>query len=94
MFWSKVHKIREHVVVGICDEELLGEKIGKEEVEVSKKFYGERLVNEKEAVELMEKSTICNLLGDRIIKLALKRKFIMRKNVMFIGGIPHAQFIK
>ena len=94
MFWSKVHQVHEHIVVGICDQDLLGEKIGKEEVEVSKKFYGEKLINEKEAIELMKKSTICNLLGKRIVELALKRKFIMRKNVMFIGGIPHAQFIK
>ena len=95
MFWCKGHRVKEDFVVGICDEELLGKKIGKElKIEVGSSFYGEKLINEKEAVELMEKSTVCNLLGKKIVRLALEKKFITEENVMFIDDIPHAQFIK
>ena len=81
--------------MAICDKNLLGKKIGKElKITVSEAFYGGDLIDEKKALELMKKSIICNLLGKNIIKLAIEKKFIMKENIMFIGDIPHAQFVR
>lgn len=95
MFWSKIFSFRGKKIVAICDKNLLGKKIGKDpKILVKKSFYGGKLIDEKKASELMENSTICNILGKDIIKLALKNKFITEENVMFIGDVPHAQFIQ
>jgi hypothetical protein len=95
MFWCKIHSEKENLIVAICDEKLLGKKIGKKpRVTVEKKFYGEELIDDKKAVEMMEKANICNLLGKEIIKIALEKKFIMKENIILIGDIPHAQFIQ
>jgi hypothetical protein len=95
MFWCKIHSEKENLIVAICDEKLLGKKIGKKpRVTVEKEFYGGELIDDKKAVEMMEKANICNLLGKEIIKIALEKKFIMKENIILIGEIPHAQFIQ
>ena len=96
MFWSKVFNAKYDLVVAICDEELIDKKIDTKrfEIKVSKNFYGERIVNEKIAVKLMEKATIGNLIGKDIVALAKKNGFITKENIISINGVPHAQFIK
>ena len=95
MFWCKTHSVKGQIIVAICDKDLLGKKIGKElKISVSEGFYGGDLIDDKKASELMKRSTICNLLGKNIIKLAIEKKFITKENIMFIGDIPHAQFVR
>ena len=95
MFWCKCHSIKEHVVIAICDKNLLGKEIGKEfKIKVKKEFYGGELIDNNKAVEFMKKATIGNILGKEIVKLALEKKFITKENIIFIDDIPHAQFLK
>jgi hypothetical protein len=95
MFWYKTHSEKENLIVAICDEKLLGKKIGENPtITVEKKFYGGELIDDKKAVDMMEKANICNLLGKGIVKIALEKKFIMKENIILIGDIPHAQFIQ
>lgn len=95
MFWSKTFRVKDTVVVAICDEDLLEKKIGRDhKVKIEKRFYGEKLINENDAIESMKRANIGNLVGKRIIKLSIEKHFIDKKNIMFIGDIPHAQFLK
>ena len=96
MFWSKVFATKFDLVVAICDEKLLEKEIKKNKlkIKISKNFYGEKLVDEKLAVKLMEKATIGNLIGKDIVNLAEKNGFIVKENIILINGIPHAQFVK
>ena len=96
MFWCKVFSTKYEIVVAICDENLIDKEIGTKElkVKISKNFYGEKIIDEKMALRLMQKATICNLMGRNIVELAEKNKFIIKENVIFINGIPHAQFVK
>lgn len=96
MFWCKVFSTKYDLVVAICDEDLIEKEIKTKElkIKVSKNFYGDRLVDEKIALRLMKKASICNLMGKNIVELAEKNKFIIKENVIFINDIPHAQFVK
>ena len=80
----------------MCDEELLGKKIisKKFNVEVSKSFYGEKRVDEQTALRMLKDAAMGNFFGKRAVALAEKNGFILNKNIIFINGIPHAQFIK
>jgi len=96
-FWSKVVKTKFDILVAICDENVLGKEIEIEKgfrVVASERFYKEKLIDEKEALDLMEKATIGNLLGENIVKLAIEKNIISSEGVILIGGIPHAQFVK
>lgn len=42
----------------------------------------------------MKRATIGNLMGKEIVELANQNGFIIMENVIFINGIPHAQFVK
>lgn len=97
MFWGKVFGAKREIVLAICDDDLLDKKIKtkKLEVKISKKFYGERIIeDETTAVRMMGRCTIANLTGERIVALAQKHGFITKENIISIGGIPHAQFVK
>ena len=98
MFWCNVFSDKKDVVVVICDEELLGKKLRMKEkditIEISRKFYGGKLIDEETAIELLSKATIGNLMGKNIVELASKNGFIVEKNVILIDGVPHAQFVK
>ena len=95
MFWCKTYSAKGQFVVAICDKDLLGKKIGNEvKITVEESFYRGEVVDEKKVLEFMKKSNICNLLGKEIVDLALKNKFITKENIIFIGDVPHAQFIQ
>ena len=97
MFWGKVFSANQQIVLAICDDNLLGKKIKtkKFDIKVSKRFYGERIIeDEATAVRMMGRCTIANLIGKRIVALAKKHSFITEENIISIGGILHAQFVK
>ncbi len=95
MFWSKIFNTKYDILVAICDEELLEKTIDKRlNIKAKKEFYGGRLIDEKIAIKIMEKATIGNLLGKKIVELAEKNGFITRENIILINGVPHAQFVK
>lgn len=96
MFWAKVYGTRYEIVVAICDENVIGKELEwkKLKITVSKHFYGERLIDERTALRLMQKATIGNLFGKEIVALAKKNGFITKENTILIDGIPHAQFVK
>lgn len=96
-FWCKVVKTKTDIVVAICDKNLLGKKIEIEEgfsIRIKQNFYKDKIISEKEAVELMKNATILNVFGKNIIKLAIENEVISKENVIFFNGVPHAQFVK
>jgi hypothetical protein len=93
---AKVHEKGNELLLAACDKELLGKtfKEGELCLHVSQSFYGGELVNEKKLSGLMDSSTIGNLVGDRVIALAVQKKLVDSKRVLRIKKIPHAQFAR
>jgi hypothetical protein len=96
MYWTKIFRTRQDLVVAICDENLLGKEIKHEKIKVkiSKDFYGGKLITEHVAIRLLEKATIANLFGKEIVDVAERNGFIISENAILIDDIPHAQFVK
>ena len=94
--YVKVFRHREGVVLAICDPELIGKKFreGKRKLEVSAKFYKGQLVSVEEAINMIAKADIINIVGVKVIGELLKRKIIPEDAVISIGGVPHIQLIK
>lgn len=87
----------EHVLVAVCDRELLGKKLsfGDVELEVRESFYGGRLTTVGEAIEIIRtEATIANLMGTDIVSEAIKAGLIHPDATISIGGVLHAQLIK
>ncbi len=91
----RIYKVRGEVMLAACDRELLGKKFEEGElvIEVKKNFYYEAFVSEQTFINSMKIATIANLVGDKVISLAIREGYINEENVMRINGIPHAQMV-
>jgi len=96
MISIKIYKQGKDILIGACDENLIGKKFedGKFQIDVSKNFYdGERIKADFLKIYLKD-ATIANLVGKETIKFAIDFGFIDADSVIKIKGIPHAQMVR
>lgn len=91
----RVHRVRAEFVVAACDAELIGKDLpvgtAGRTVRISGQFYGERTVTKEELLGALERATIANLLGERVLQLALEGGFVGPGGTGLLGGVPHAE---
>jgi uncharacterized protein len=96
-FVMRVHRVRAEFVVAACDAELLGRDLPVGEagrtVRISSQFYGERRVSREELLWALERATIANLLGARVLQLAEEGGYVAPGGTGTLGGVPHAEII-
>jgi hypothetical protein len=94
MFSVRLHEVSGEVLVAACDSEILGcvldEGLG---FRVNEKFYGGDVVDGDSLLEKMESASIVNMIGNRVVDLALKKKLVSNRNVIKVGGVKHAQIV-
>ena len=74
----------------MCDAELVGRTLKQSdlEVKITKNYYVERIVDEKEAESLLRTSSIINMAGRKTIDLSIKIGVGTAKGVKEIEGVP------
>ena len=77
-------------MLNICDAELVGKTVRQSDLEITitKSYYGDRIVDEKEAESLLQTSSIINMVGKKTIDLSIKIGIGTAKGVKEIEGIP------
>jgi hypothetical protein len=83
-------------MLAICDADVLGKtlKQGRVVFHVCEEFYKGSLVSLEEAIDFVQRSTIVNMVGQRIVESAVKRGLVHPEAVLKIDGVPHAQIVK
>ena len=96
MISIKIYKQGKDLLVGACDEELIGKKFEDEkfQIDVTKDFYGGERINPEILKKYLQDATIANLVGKVTIKVALEMGLIDKEGIIRIKGIPHAQMVK
>lgn len=91
----KMYKRRGEVVLAACDRELLGKKFeeGELHIHVREEFYYESFVSEQTFLNSMKLATIINLVGENVVRIAIREGYIDKDNVLRIAGVPHAQMV-
>ncbi|MEM2924537.1 MAG: DUF424 domain-containing protein [Methanocellales archaeon] len=94
--YLKIYKTQDHILVAVCDKEILGMKIceGELEIEISERFYKGKIASTSEVIKALESATVANLFGERAVACALEKGLIEKQNVLWINGIPHAQLYR
>ena len=94
--YVKIRKWGRQVLLAACDAEILGKTLKDSNItfEVSEKFYKGYKTSVDDAIDLIEESTIVNLVGTNIVKRAIERGYVHPEAVIKICGIPHAQIVK
>jgi hypothetical protein len=77
-------------MLNICDEDLLGKVLQKDklQININKSYYGQRLVDEIEAENLMRSSSILNMVGKETIEMSINLKIGSRQGVKVIEDVP------
>ena len=93
MVYTKIHKSRGEVLLAVCDEEIMGERLSDRNLtlEVKESFYKGDLMGVDEAIDRMESATIVNMMGNGIVSAAIDAGIITEENTMEISGVKHAQ---
>jgi len=94
--YVKIRRWGRQVLLAACDADILGKTLKDSNItfEVSEKFYKGFKTSVDEAIDLIEESTIVNLVGTNIVKRAVERGYVHPEAVIKICGIPHAQIVK
>jgi hypothetical protein len=89
-------KYEGNFMVNICDEELLGNRLkeGELEVNITRDYFGEEVVDDAAAGELLKACSIANLVGERIIGKAIGMKLASRLSVRVISDVPFLMIFK
>lgn len=81
-------------LLAAADTDVVGRDLreGVLHLKILKEFYGHVQVSEETFLSSMKICTIANLVGNRVVKIAIMEGFIDEENIIYIDGVPHAQF--
>ena len=82
--------------VSLCDVEIMGMTFKKGDVSmtVTESFYLGEEADEETIKESLRNANIANITGDKSIRLAIEMGMISEENVLEIGEVLHAQFVR
>ena len=91
-----LRKIGKNILLALCDCEILGRTLreGKLVFHVKEEFYKGAKVSIEEAIEIIENSTIVNMIGKNVVQKAIEKGYVHPEAILNIDGIPHAQIVK
>jgi hypothetical protein len=95
--YLKVHRMPgAGEVVAACDSELLNVTLmhGDVEVCITGGFYGTERATEEEVREALFGATNVNIIGKRVVALAIAMGLITNEDCIMIGDVPHAQIVR
>jgi hypothetical protein len=89
-FAVRVVNQKQNMMLNICDVELVRRTVkqGDLEMNISKSYYADRVVDENEAKTLLQNSSIINMVGKQTIDLSVRMGIGSAKGVKEIEGIP------
>ena len=90
----KVYHRGKETLVAAADADLVGRTFreGKFKIEVGK-FYEGDVVSEEAFLSNLRLATIGNFVGAETIDAAKNAGFVSDDGILWIGGVPHAQFV-
>ena len=89
-FSVKLTDYQKNQMLNICDADLIGKEIQENElkVNISKSYYGEKIVDKNEAQTLLQNSSIINMVGKETISLSISLGIGSENGVKKINGVP------
>jgi hypothetical protein len=94
MISVKVYQQGDDMIIGACDEHLLGKKFrrGKLQIDVAKRFYDGERIDRKTLETFLRDATIANLVGKETVAIDLG--LVDPNCILKIKGVPHAQVVQ
>lgn len=89
-FSVKVTDYQKNPMLNICDPELLDKELVQDQlkIQITRNYYGQKLVDANEAITLLKNSSIINMVGKETISLSLSLGIGSENGVKVIDGVP------
>jgi len=89
-FSVKISDYQKNPMLNICDIDLLGKNIVQDQLNmnISKSYYGEKVIEHEEAKNLLKSSSIINMVGKNTVSLSIELGVGSESGVKTIGGVP------
>jgi len=89
-FSVRVSNYQKNTMLNICDAELIGKKIIHDglNMNISEKYYGEKLVEKEEAKSLLKNSSIINMVGKETVSLSIELGIGAENGIKTISDVP------
>ena len=96
LVYLKSYDTDKGVMVACCDGGLIGKTFrdGRLKLSLETSFYGNSLLPLAEALILLDKADILNLVGKDVIDAAIDKGIVHPEAVISIAGIPHVQVMR
>ena len=90
MFSARLINHNDTHMLNICDTDLLGRTLNRDNftLKISEKYYGQKVVEKEEAVDLLRRSNNISMVGKEIISLSVNIGIGSHDGVKEIDGIP------
>ena len=77
-------------MLNICDAPLLGKELSKDDltIKIDRNYYGERVVEKSEAINLLKSYSIINMVGKETISMCIDLGIGSKQGVKEIGNVP------
>lgn len=94
--YLKIHETKDGNIVAACDKELIGTIIeGKNGVCIDldkyRNFYIGEIVGEEEIIKALKNFSSANLIGEKVVAIAVKEGLIRKNAIRYINTIPYIQ---
>jgi uncharacterized protein len=83
-------------MIDICDLELIGKSLEQNGlvINLTKEYYQQEIIEQGRAKELLQRCSIANLVGDRIVGHAISMKMAKEASIKRISGVPFLMIYK
>jgi len=90
--YIKIHRRNGIETIACCDELLINQifKEGNLKIEINSQFFGDKLLEIEQAIELLKSASNFNIVGENITQQAITQKILPKEGVRKINGIPMA----
>lgn len=92
----RIMKYQDSTMINMCDVELIGMNLeqGDLVIDISKEYFQQEIIEEFQAERLLRLCSIANLVGERIVKLAIDLRFAKEMSIKRISGVPFLMIFK
>jgi len=86
----------DEVLLAACDDDVLGRTLqnGDINLEVKESFYAGQKIELDRLKKEFKRSTIANLVGEKVVNAAIEEGFGREEDLMMIEEVPHLQIVR
>ncbi len=86
----------DEVLLAACDNDVLGRTLQNDDInlEVKESFYAGQKIELERLKKEFKRSTIANLVGEKVVNAAIEEGFGREEDLMMIEDVPHLQIVR